>query len=420
MIELLCETRITHGDCFSAQCTLTTKTLTTSFRQVYGLLSKSIDHLAGLQSERRQQRPMMRNSKLAAVIFIFTFLLVANNVGFAQQRRKVVIDQDCSGPGGSNMQTLLTLIQSPQVEVLGITVVSGNQWRDEEVARTLRLLELIGRTDIPVVPGAVFPLVHRYKEAQQWQARYGKVAFAGAWDDRWWHEHDVIPNLIEGAPHTKPMDEDAAHFLIRMVHMYPHEVTIYAGGPMTDLALANAIDPRFAELAEGLVFMGGSLSPQTDDPEFLNAPRHEFNFWFDPEAAKSVLEAPWKKIVCTPVDISVKTRITDAMVADIKTSTSPAAQYLVKYFMKDEGGSYMWDELAAAAWIDPSLISRKEQRYMSVDVDHGAAYGNTLTWTDKDNPKLGARPVEIQQDLDLARFNKMFGDLMKAPTPKAN
>jgi len=92
----------------------------------------------------------------------------------------------------------------------------------------------------------------------------------------------------------------------------------------------------------------------------------------------------------------------------------------VKYFMKDEGGSYMWDELAAAAWIDPSLISRKEQRYMSVDVDHGAAYGNTLTWTDKDNPKLGARPVEIQQDLDLARFNKMFVDLMKAPTPKAN
>jgi purine nucleosidase len=90
-------------------------------------------------------------------------LLIAASQGFAQQPRKVIINQDCSGPGGSNMQTLLTLIQSPQVEVLGITVVSGNQWRDEEVAHTLRLLELIGRTDIPVVPGAVFPLVHRRK-----------------------------------------------------------------------------------------------------------------------------------------------------------------------------------------------------------------------------------------------------------------
>jgi purine nucleosidase len=362
-----------------------------------------------------EQGSVMRNRLPLFVIF----LLTAISPGFAQQRRKVIIDQDCSGPGGSNMQTLLTLIQSPVVEVLGITVVSGNQWRDEEVARTLRLLELIGRTDIPVVPGAVFPLVHRRKEAQLWQARYGKVAFAGAWDDRWWHEDDVIPKLIEGEPHIKAGDEDAAHFLIRMVHKYPHYVTIYEGGPMTDLALANAIDPHFAELAEGLVFMGGSLNPQTNDAEFLSAPRHEFNFWFDPEAAKSVLAARWKTIVCTPVDISVKTRITDAMVAEINKSNRPAAQYVVKFFMKDQGGSYMWDELAAAAWIDPTLITKKDARYMSVDVDHGAAYGNTLTWSDKDNPMLGARLVEIQQDLDLPRFNKMFVDLMKAPTPQA-
>lgn len=349
--------------------------------------------------------------------FAILFLLVANTLAYAQPRRKIIIDQDCSGPGGSNMQTLLTLIQSPQVEVLGITVASGNQWRDEEVARTLRLLELIGRTDIPVVPGAVFPLVRRRNEAQLWQATYGKVAFAGAWDDRWWHEPDVVPKLLEGEPHTKPADEDAAHFLIRMVHKYPYEVTIYEGAPMTNLALANAIDPHFAELAEGLVFMGGSLNPQTNDPEFVNAPRHEFNFWFDPEAAKAVLEAPWKKIVCTPVDISIKTSFTEAMVAEIKNSNSPAAQYVVNYFMKDQGGSYMWDELAAAAWIDPTIITKKETRYMSVDINRGAAYGNTLTWTDKDNPKLGARPVEIQLDLDLPKFNKMFVDLMKALTP---
>src|SRR3981189_3531531 len=81
-------------------------------------------------------------------------LLLATCLASAQPRRKVIINEDCSGPGGSNMQTLLIMIQSPQVEVLGITVVSGDQWRDEEVAHTLRLLEIIGRTDIPVVPGA--------------------------------------------------------------------------------------------------------------------------------------------------------------------------------------------------------------------------------------------------------------------------
>ena len=96
---------------------------------------------------------------------------------WGQQRRKVIVNEDCSGPGGSNMQTLLTMIQSPQVEVLGITVVSGDQWLDEEVAHTLRLLEIIGRTDIPVMRGAEFPLVRTKEEATLWQERYGKVSY---------------------------------------------------------------------------------------------------------------------------------------------------------------------------------------------------------------------------------------------------
>src|SRR6478672_10327659 len=102
-----------------------------------------------------------KNSWLWIVLLVSTYAA-------AQPRRKIIINQDSSGPGGSNMQTLLVLIQSPQVEVLGITVVSGDQWRNEEVARTLRLLEIIGRTDIPVVPGAELPLVHRRDEMLFW------------------------------------------------------------------------------------------------------------------------------------------------------------------------------------------------------------------------------------------------------------
>src|ERR1700678_4092757 len=111
-------------------------------------------------------------------------LLLAGSLACSQPRRRIIINEDCSGPGGSNMQTLALLLQSPKVEVLGITVVSGDQWRDEEVAHTLRLLEIMGRTDIPVMKGAAFPLVRRREEALQWQERYGKVAFGGAWDGR--------------------------------------------------------------------------------------------------------------------------------------------------------------------------------------------------------------------------------------------
>jgi purine nucleosidase len=348
------------------------------------------------------------------------FLVFAASLASAQPRRKVIINEDCSGPGGSNMQTLLVMIQSPQVEVLGITIVSGDQWRDEEVAHTLRLLEIIGRTDIPVVPGAAFPLVRRRDETQLWQERYGKVAYAGAWDDRWWHEPFVVPPLPEGQPTTRPSTEDAAHFLIRMVRKYPHEVTIYEGGPMTNLALATSLDPQFPELAQELVFMGGSLSPQTDNPEFATNPRHEFNFWFDPEAAEIVLRAPWKKIVCTPTDISIKTHVTPAMMKQIEASGTPLARYVAHFAMYDPGADIMWDEITAEAWIDPTLITQSETRYMEVDLDRGAGYGNTLTWTEKDKPARAVQPIEIQVDLDLEKFYRMFISLMTSPTPAAH
>ena len=347
-----------------------------------------------------------------------TLALLAVASAGAQPRRKVIINEDCSGPGGSNLQTLLTMIQSPQVAVLGITVVSGDQWRDEELAHTLRLLEIIGRTDIPVFSGAAFPLVRTREEAQLWQDRYGKVAYAGAWDGRWWHAPFAVPALPEGKPSTRPAAGDAAHFLVRMVHQYPHEVTLYEGGPMTNLALAISLDPDFAGMARELVFMGGSLNPETDYPEFAGNPRHEFNFWFDPEAAYIVLRAPWKKIVCTPTDISIKTRLTRAMVKRIEAAGTPLAHYIARFYQEGQGADFMWDELAAAAWIDPSLITRRETRYMSVDIGHGAGYGNTLTWTEQDKPKLFAGgPVEIQLDLDAPRFYDAFVRLMTAPTP---
>ena len=189
----------------------------------------------------------MKRAILSSLLFVSMIVPC-----FGQERRKVILDQDGRGPATTDQQSMLLMLQSPKVETLGITIVSGDQWRDEEVAHTLRLLEIIGRTDIPVVPGAAFPLVRTRPEAQAWQQRYGKVAYAGAWDDRWWHESSVIPAMPEGSPTTKPAEEDAAHFLIRMVRKFPHEVTIYEGGPMTNLALAISLDPQFPELAQEL------------------------------------------------------------------------------------------------------------------------------------------------------------------------
>jgi inosine-uridine nucleoside N-ribohydrolase len=220
-----------------------------------------------------------------------------------------------------------------------------------------------------------------------------------------------VPPLPEGAPTTKPLVEDAAHFLVRQVRAHPHQVTIYAGGPLTNIALAIAIDPEFASLTQGIVIMGGSLEPITDDPEFATHPRHEFNFWFDPEAAHIVLRTHWPRIDLTTVDISVKTHFTKEMVAEIAHSNSPAAQYITKYSTEF---LYLWDELAAAAWIDPKIITKERVLYVDVDLSRGPNYGDALTWTEQNKPQRDLQPVHVQDDLDSPRFNKLFLDLMKA------
>jgi purine nucleosidase len=336
----------------------------------------------------------------------------------AQQKRYVVIDQDAGGPGGTDMMSILVLLQSPQVETLGITVVTGDQWRDEEVAHTLRLLELVGRSDIPVSPGAAFPLLRTQAETKLWEQQYGKQTYQGAWTRRESnHDPFTVPEMPEGKPSTQPVKEDAAHFLVRIVHQHPHEVTIYAGGPMTNLALALSLDPHFAELSKGLVFMGGSLSPRTDDPEYANDPRHEFNLWFDPEAAHIVLRAHWPSIVCTPVDVSVKTRLTQEMFDQIAKSQAPAARYIAHY--SHPMRSYLWDELAAAAWLDPTLITSERQLYMDMNLDRGASYGDTLTWSEKTKPPLELQLVRVQMDVNMAKFGRMFVELMTKPTPGA-
>jgi len=339
------------------------------------------------------------------------------------QKRLVLIDQDGAGPGGSDQMAMLVLLQAPDVQVLGITMVTGDAWRDEETLHTLRMLELTGHSDVPVVRGAVFPLVRNEEQTRLEEALNGKVAWLGAWGGVPMttagaprpepHGPYEIPPMPEGVPATKPLDEDAAHFLIREVRAHPHEVTIYAAGPLTNIALAVSIDPEFAALTKGIEVMGGSLDPQTDDRESADLefadPRHEFNFWFDPEAAHIVLHAAWPRVEVTTMDVSEKAPFTQAMLGAIAKSQAPAARYIAAWSQRR---TLMWDELEACAWIDPAIITKEEDVYMDVDLSHGPSYGDTLAWPEPMKPATGVRIVHAQLDLDLPRFQKEFVDLM--------
>ena len=303
--------------------------------------------------------------------------------GYAQGRY-VIVDQDASSPAD---MALMLLLASPEVRLLGITVVTGNSWRDLEVAHALRLLEGLGRKDVPVLAGAVFPLVRTAEETRLFDSLYGKPFFLGAYSDpaapAGWDKIDIA-QLPEGLPQTRVGEESAAQFMLRMVHAHPHQVTIVAAGPLTNVALACRLDPHFAELTQELVLMGGSLNPQTEAPEWVNRPRHEFNFWFDPEATSITLREKWARVTTTTIDVSLKTR-----------AVFP---------------NYLWDELAVAAWLDPSLIRSERVVYMDVATDHGPAYGDTLIYTDADRPLLLPSQVHAIIDVDLPRLQKMIVD----------
>jgi len=341
------------------------------------------------------------------------------------EKIKVIVDQDARGPGTSDQQAILVFLQSDAFDVLGITTVSGDQWVREETQHVLRLVEIAERTDVPVIQGAEFPLLNTKEETERWEALYGKIEYKGCWTEKFaagrstvletcYHPPEVIPPPPEGAPQIKPHPGTAAQFMVEMVHRFPGEVVIWSGAPLTNIALAIRLDSEFATLAKEFVLMGGGMWADKGGIRVTDA-RREFNWWFDPEAARIALRAPWKRVTITPIDISVKTRLSAEFRAEIAKADTPVARYLTQYSLP----GYMWDEISGIAMIAPSLITEQRELYVDVDVDHGAGYGNTLFWEATNTVPPFVRKATVQFDLNTERFYRIYIDLMTRP-PRRN
>ncbi|MFZ0552915.1 MAG: nucleoside hydrolase [Steroidobacteraceae bacterium] len=377
-------------------------------------------------------------SRISRAFTLLGALLVAQLAGVmtkpvraadATARPKVIIDQDASGPASTDIQSILMLMQDKDVDLLGITVMTGDAWRDEEVSHALRMLEIAHRTTIPVFAGAVFPLLNGREKTQAWEKLYGPLFYDGAYMSTWPSESTVdwtplhptrpywVPPLPEGEPTIHAARESAVSFLLRMVHTYPHQVTIIAAGPLTDLALAAELDPQFAALAKRLVFMGGSFNPVPADTPFAqeydNNPRQEFNMRFDPEAASIVLHQPWSRIIEVPVDPTSPTLMSHELLGEVAKGNAPFDPYLARF-----GQVYpLWDETAVAVWLDPSLITREKTLLVDIDTSFTANYGATLSWPVGTGPGVGERPVQVVFTIDVPRLNRLVVRLLTAAEP---
>jgi inosine-uridine nucleoside N-ribohydrolase len=349
-------------------------------------------------------RPDVSRAPLRRLIAAATAALglLAASAASAAQPNLIIYDNDFSGPESAD---ILPLIGDPSVKVLGFTVVTGDGWADEETADILRFLEIAKRTDIPVIKGAVFPLVNTEARTRAWEQMYGKIVWKGAWNSAAtgpsFHPTDpyLIPPSPLGPPTTKAAPGTAADFLIAQVHRYPHQVTILAAGPLTNIALAIRLDPEFASLAKQLIFMGGfvdtNLAQVTASANFAT----DFNIWFDPEAAHIVLTAPFAKITSVG-SVSNDIVYTPALAARIAAKSTPVTQAVVKYSQ----ALPLWDQATAAIAADPSLVTAEVQAYMDVETDHGLYYGATHVWPDATTPHLGEQKVHIVTAIDTQRF----------------
>jgi len=326
------------------------------------------------------------------------------------EQRLFIEDNDFLGPAGSNIQSIIPLIANPGIRVLGFTVVTGDGWCDEEAAYLLRFLEIAKHTEIPVIKGADLPLINTPSRLYAWEKLYGTLPWKGAWNTA--AKPDYVPHADKpffipqnpsGGPVTKPASGTAADFLIAQVHRYPHQITILAAGPMTNLALAIRLDPAFPSLAKELVFMGGMLDnniPQlTDNANFYT----DFNFIFDPEAAHIVLTAPWPKIISLG-SVTNRSRFTPDLVARLQQVRTPVTAILAKYAHPFP----LWDEMAAAVAADPSLVTKQLVAFMDVDTDFGMHYGQARIWPADIAPHQGEQTVTMVQEVDMERFYTAF------------
>ena len=336
-------------------------------------------------------------------------------------RKKVFIDQDGAALG-TDMISTLAMLQSPDVEVLGIAVTAGDTWVKAGTAHMLRMMELTGHGNIPVAQGAAFPLINSRDLTAAWETQFGEFSYKGAWNPGRYHSPDEVPTPPTGVTSLKPIDLHGALFMIQQIRKYPHEVTLWVGGPFTTVALALGLDPEIATLAKELVLMGAGFNVDQGGNHRING-RREFNWWWDPEATRIAMSAPWKKITITPVDISVKTSLGDDLKKRLAGLNSKAAQFITKFMPVGQSGGFMWDEISVLAFLDPTVITKQQELYVNIDIDHGAGYGQTIFVESQMPGSPGGVPrprtmaswwrvATVQWDLDLPKFYDQFVRLM--------
>jgi inosine-uridine nucleoside N-ribohydrolase len=296
----------------------------------------------------------------------------------------IIIDCD---PGHDDAIALLLAVASPEVELIGVTTVAGNQTVDKTTNNALRILELAGRSDIPVYRGADKPFIR----AQDVAAHvHGESGLDG-------------PDLPQ--PATREQEGHAVDYLAREIRARNGKVTLIPTGPMTNVALLFALHPDARP--ERIVLMGGAIG------EGNRTPAAEFNIWADPEAAQRLF---LEGLDTTMVGLDVTH---GALIKDEHTERMRGAgrvgkvvAELMDFYARfhksrypDLEGSPMHDPVCVAHVIDPTLMTVRDA-YIDVDCSGGPSWGRTnVDWRGREH--FGDPNAKVGLSIDGARFAEL-------------
>jgi inosine-uridine nucleoside N-ribohydrolase len=361
-------------------------------------MTPELDFSLSVHFWRRASRRCLpsRADALLALIALLVALL-SSAAPAAQTAHRVIFDTDFALPPQDDGLALALALNSPELEVVGITTVAGNYNVARANADALRMLEIAHRETIPVYGGAKRPLAHV------------KDAFVTTQHGTWWS--DDPPPAPPGGFAKKPLEaESAADFMVRTVMAHPGQIEILAIGPLTNVAQAIQRQPAFASAVKRMVIMGGAIAALPDGAGNVT-PNAEFNFWVDPEAAKIVLRSGIP-VELSPLNVSRKTALTkrwyDRLVAVDTPLTHLIRLQMDRTFAATPDRTLlMYDEVAVASLIDPTLV-KTAQLIVDVDTDHGINYGVSVGGRSPWPGAEGARLITVQHDLDWERFITMF------------
>ncbi len=296
---------------------------------------------------------------------------------------KVIIDAD---PGVDDAAAILMALASPEIEVLGLSIVAGNVSLEHTVANACKLVGLSGRRDVPVHAGAGGPLVR--------EQVYGKYARIGSFDDKLVKAGDIVPS-----------DENAVQFITRSARAAVaagEQITICAIGPMTNVALALIQHPDVARGIRQIVAMGGAFTALGH-----RTPWAEFNIYADPHAAEIVFQSG-VPIVLMPLDMTFQALFTAEHFEKFRAGGEAGAALYNLFSTFDRSdekrfgrpGGPIHDATTIAWLIRPELFTSREA-FVGVQVT-----GLTMGYTYADFYKKMDRPANatVVTDVDEAGF----------------